>query len=81
MDGKIGKTYVDGVSHYFNIVNNKVIDLTASQFNHPIDYSNYQSVQREDILTNANTYKRYELLKERLSAPNKIRSFYRDQVH
>lgn len=67
MGGKIGKTYVDDVSHYFNIVDDEIIDLTASQFNHPIDYSNYQLVQRKDILANVNTSKRYKTLKERLS--------------
>lgn len=37
--GKICKIKVDGISHYFNVIDNKVVDLTASQFNKKIDYS------------------------------------------
>lgn len=63
----MAKTRIDGVSHYFNIINDKIIDLTASQFKHPIDYSSYQLARREDMLADTNTSKRYKILKKRLS--------------
>ena len=63
--GDICKIHVDGISHYFNLVNNKIVDLTASQFNHEIDYKNYQIIDREKILTN-DTQNRYYILKRRL---------------
>lgn len=31
-NGSICKIYIDGISHYFNLINNKVIDLTSKQF-------------------------------------------------
>lgn len=41
--GVIGKIYVDNISHYFNLVDNEIIDLTSSQFalKGSIDYKNY----------------------------------------
>lgn len=62
--GDICKIHVDGISHYFNLIENEIIDLTSGQFNHDIDYKNYQIIDREEILTN-NT-KRYNILKTRL---------------
>lgn len=49
--GDIGKIYVNDISHYFNIINNQIIDLTAKQFKGKIDYSNYEIKRRKDILT------------------------------
>lgn len=40
--GKICKIHVDNTSHYFNLIENNIIDLTSSQFDCDIDYSNYQ---------------------------------------
>lgn len=63
--GKICKIYVDGISHYFNLINNKVIDLTARQFENQIDYSKYEIINRNIIMTE-NTQKRYNMLKSKL---------------
>ncbi len=63
--GETCKTYVDGISHYFNIINNEIIDLTSSQFNHEIDYNNYKVVKRSEML-NDDTYNRYFILKNSL---------------
>ncbi len=63
--GDICKIYVDGISHYFNLIEDKIIDLTSSQFNCDIDYKNYQIVDREIILTD-DTKHRCNVLKERL---------------
>ena len=63
--GDICKIYVDGISHYYNLIDNKIVDLTSSQFNCDIDYKNYKIVDREKILTD-DTKHRYNLLKKRL---------------
>lgn len=63
--GEICKIYVNGISHYFNLINNQIIDLTAKQFENKIDYSNYKIVKRKDVLTK-DTQQRYNLLKQRL---------------
>ncbi len=64
-DGDICKIHVDEISHYFNLVEDKIIDLTSSQFNHEIEYKNYQIIDREKILTD-DTNNRYKILKARL---------------
>ena len=53
--GDICKMYVDQISHYFNLIENKIIDLTSSQFNHEIEYKDYQIIDRQTILTNSIT--------------------------
>ena len=63
--GNICKIYVEGISHYYNLIEDKIIDLTSSQFNCDIDYTNYQITDREKILTD-DTKNRYNILKERL---------------
>ena len=63
--GDICKIFVNGISHYFNLIDEEIIDLTASQFDKEIDYSNYCVVDREKILTD-DTMKRYSILKNRL---------------
>ena len=63
--GDICKIYVDGISHYFNLIENNIVDLTKSQFNHKIDYNDYKIVDRQKILTD-DTKHRYITLKERL---------------
>lgn len=59
--GDICKIHVDEISHYFNLIDDKIIDLTSSQFNHEIDYKDYQIMDRQKILTD-----RYNILKARL---------------
>lgn len=63
--GYICKIYVDGISHYFNLIEGKTVDLTSSQFMHDIDYSNYQVVDRKNML-NKDTLDRYNNLKGKL---------------
>lgn len=64
-NGEICKIYVDGISHYFNLIENEIIDLTSSQFSHDIDYNGYQIIEREKILTD-DTKNRYNTLKTKL---------------
>lgn len=63
--GVICKIHTDGISHYFNLVEDKIIDLTSSQFNYEIDYKDYQIMDRKKIL-NDDTSNRYNILKIRL---------------
>ncbi len=63
--GDICKIHIDGISHYFNLVEDEIIDLTSSQFNYEIDHKNYQIIDRKRILTD-DTKNRYNILKARL---------------
>ena len=63
--GDICKIYVDGISHYFNLIENNIVDLTKDQFNREIDYKDYKIIDREKILTD-DTKNRYITLKARL---------------
>jgi len=58
--GNICKIHIDGISHYFNLIDNKIIDLTKNQFNHEINYTGYQIVDRNKILTE-DTENRYNI--------------------
>lgn len=64
--GDIYKVNVEGVSHYFNIINDKIIDLTKNQFNKQINYSNKEKKDRNKILSSGDTLYRYNLLKSKL---------------
>lgn len=63
--GDICKIYVDGISHYFNLIENNIVDLTKDQFNREMDYKDYKIMDREKILT-VDTKNRYITLKARL---------------
>lgn len=62
--GKIMRCMVGGVSHYYNIVDGKLLDFTAEQFglNNVPDYSKGEERTREYLLGNEETKKRYLLL-------------------
>jgi uracil-DNA glycosylase superfamily protein len=62
--GNICKIKINGISHYFNIINDKIIDFTSDQFKvDKIDYSNYVIKTRDEVLNNEDTNERYQLLK------------------
>ena len=63
--GDICKIYVDGISHYFNLIENNIVDLTKDQFNREMDYKDYKIMDREKILTD-DPKNRYITLKARL---------------
>ena len=65
-NGSICKIYIDGISHYFNLINSRVIDLTSKQFKNKLNYSNYQIVTREQLLNNLDTKERYNILKNKI---------------
>lgn len=65
--GQIMRCLVDEVGHYFNIIDNSIVDLTKSQFgNNHIDYDNSYHRSRDYILSNEETKERYMLLLEKL---------------
>ena len=54
-----------GDTHYFNIVNEQIVDLTREQFdveNIKISYEENEIIDRQTILKNENTKQRYKLL-------------------
>lgn len=60
--GSICRIYADGVDHYFNLIENNIIDLSKNQFKCNIDYKKYQIVDRKEILIE-NVKIKYEILK------------------
>lgn len=60
--GQIAKIKVDEISHYFNITDNKIIDLTKNQFKS--ENKDYKTVNRE--LLTEDTKNRYQRLKEKV---------------
>lgn len=64
--GEIYKIKVDGISHYFNLIDNNVVDFTSNQFNKKIDYNCKIKKDRLEILQDEDTALRYKMLKMRL---------------
>lgn len=63
--GVILKNNKDGISHYYNLIENEIIDLTPGEFNCDINYENYQIVDRQEILTEE-IKNRYNILKKKI---------------
>jgi len=64
--GEIYKIKVNGISHYFNYIDNNVVDFTSKQFGMMIDYNNRVKKDRVEILRDEDTLLRYNTLKMRL---------------
>lgn len=65
--GKICRCVVVGTPHYFNRIDDQVVDSTAAQFGTvAIDYDTSTVRSRQRILRHADTRQRYELLKGRV---------------
>lgn len=68
--GTIHKIKVDGGgTHYFNKIDGHYIDLTRDQFdlyNIPVEYEPNQEIDRSYCGKNADTLKRFNLLKDRI---------------
>lgn len=63
LGGKIMRCMCDGISHYYNLINDKVLDLTVAQFNGTIpEYQNSSERTREYLLSNDDTRDRYKKL-------------------
>jgi len=68
LGGTIAKIKLcDGESHYFNVINDNTYDVTEDQFDYKIDYAEYQTVDRLQILANENTRHRYNLFQSSLN--------------
>lgn len=60
MGGKIMRCMCGDISHYYNIINGEVVDLTKEQFNGLVpDYDNSIERTREYVLSNEDTKSRY----------------------
>ncbi len=62
--GDICKIYIDKISHYYNLIEDKIVDLTKDQFSYEIDYSHYEIIDRDKILTEHTKYRYKELKKK-----------------
>ena len=61
--GEIRKCMVAGVPHYFNVINDQVVDSTVGQFAvGEIEYHTSAVREKGRILRHADTFQRYELL-------------------
>lgn len=61
--GKIMRCMCNGISHYYNLVNNEIIDLTVEQFGGVIpNYEESEERERDYLLSSSDTKARYYLL-------------------
>lgn len=63
--GVILKNNKDGISQYYNLIENEIVDLTSVEFNCDINYENYQIADRQEILTEE-IKNRYNILKKKI---------------
>lgn len=66
LGGKIMRCESETGSHYYNLINDEIVDLTVSQFNILPNYETGIERTREYLLSNEDTKKRYKLLLERV---------------
>lgn len=64
LGGKIMGCMCETGSHYYNLINNQVVDLTKSQFTEIPNYELGEERTREYLLSNEDTRYRYKLLLE-----------------
>ena len=62
MGGKIMRCMCETGSHYYNLLNDNILDLTVSQFKTMPDYKNGEERTEEYLLSNEDTKNRYLLL-------------------
>ena len=69
LGGIIQSGYIEelGIKHYWNLINDEVIDITKGQFNKQYEFLDIKEKTREEMLSNENTKIRYELLRKRVS--------------
>jgi hypothetical protein len=62
-DGELLRCPIPGNSHYWNRLPNGVeVDLTADQFDSPVDRVDIQTRTPEELLANPSTFERYRRL-------------------
>ena len=64
LGGKIMRCMCETGSHYYNLINDEIIDLTDSQFNEMPNYKLAEERTREYLLSNEDTKERYKKLLE-----------------
>ena len=70
--GKIMRCVIDSGSHYYNLINNKIVDLTVEQFLGKIpEYKTGEERSRDYLLSNEDTKNRYLLLKKKINIDEK----------
>ena len=57
-------------SHYYNVINGKIIDLTKEQFTYDLDYTNGKI--KQPILSESKTKERFQILKQKVEDYIKI---------
>lgn len=68
LGGELAWVMVGDISHYFNVIDGEIIDLTSDQFGDVVvDYADYTVESRDSVLESDETQRRYALLKRRLS--------------
>ncbi len=72
--GKIMRCNIEDGRHYYNILNNEIIDLSNELLS---DYSNGQESIRDNILANVDIRKRYEKLLYNLKQAKRQRDGYK----
>jgi len=66
MGGKIMRCMSETGSHYYNLINGNIVDLTVNQFTILPDYKNSEDRTIEYLLSNLDTKKRYLLLLQKV---------------
>ena len=66
LGGKIMRCESESGSHYYNLINDEIIDLTVSQFKNLPNYSTGEERAREYLLPNEDTKERYKKLLEKV---------------
>jgi hypothetical protein len=61
--GVICRVEFEGQGHYFGIIDGEIVDLTTGQFDSLPDYTEGKLIERNQILSNQSTMRRYSLLR------------------
>jgi hypothetical protein len=65
--GLILRGQLEGDSHYWNLINDKIIDFTGDQYKDPLSFSAIGTRSREYLFENDDLKRRYNLLKKLLT--------------
>ncbi len=60
--GKIVRTSTSVGDHYYNVIDDKIVDLTARQIPEEPQYEYFSEVNRDELLSNDDIKERYTLL-------------------
>lgn len=66
LGGSLKRALVDGISHYWNELSDREIDLTREQFTEFVPVSTTER-SREYVLSNEHTARRYFILRQRVA--------------